>query len=79
MTPPTSRRLADVLIDIEKWEGQLRDYYQCGEPRSLMALNALIAMGILPANTNSSIRLALKEISNFASFRDTLRDNVRFV
>ena len=30
MTPPTSRRLKDVLIDIEKWEGQLREYYQGG-------------------------------------------------
>ena len=34
---------------------------------------------MLPANTNSSIRLALKGISNFASFGDTLRDNVRFL
>ena len=36
-------------------------------------------MGMLPANTNSSIRLALKGINVFASFKDTLRDNVRFL
>ena len=39
----------------------------------------LIAMGRLPANTNSSIRLALKGIINFVRFKDTLRDNVRFL
>ena len=36
-------------------------------------------MGMLLANTNSSIRLALKGISNLARFKDTLRDNVRFL
>ena len=39
----------------------------------------LIAMGMLLANTNSSIRLALKGINVLASFKDTLRDNVRFL
>ena len=71
MTPPTSRRLGDVLTDIEKWEGQLREYYQCGGAVIPDGTKVLIAMGMLPANTNSSIRLALKGINVFASFKDT--------
>ena len=31
MTPSTSRRLGDALVEIEKWEGQVREYYLCGE------------------------------------------------
>ena len=79
MTPPTSRRLGDVLTDIEKWEGQLREYYQCGGAVIPDGTKVLIVMGMLPANTNSSIRLALKGINVFASFQDTLRDNARFL
>ena len=39
----------------------------------------MIAMGTLPASTNSSIRLALKGIYNYSSFKDTLRDNIRLL
>ena len=39
----------------------------------------MIAVGALPTSTNSSIRLALKGIYNYASFKDTLRDNIRFL
>lgn len=79
MTPPTSRRLGDVLNVIEKWEGQLREYYQCGGAVIPDGTKVLIAMGMLSANTNSSIRLALTGISVFANSKDTLRDNVRFL
>ena len=46
MTPPTSRRLGDVLNDIEKWEGQLREYYQCGGAVIPDGTKVLIAMGM---------------------------------
>ena len=39
----------------------------------------MIAMGTLHASTNSSIRLSLKGIYNYAGFKDTLRDNIRFL
>ena len=38
----------------------------------------IIAMGMLPLSTNSSVRLALKGLRDYASFKDTLRENVRF-
>jgi len=28
--PPKSKRLADVMDDIDTWEGQLLEYYKCG-------------------------------------------------
>ena len=39
----------------------------------------IIAMGMLPLSTNPSVRLALKGIRDYASFKDTLRENVRFL
>ena len=77
--PPTSRRLGDVLSDLDKWEGTLNEFYQCGGAPIPEATKVMIAMGTLPASTSSSIRLALKGIYNYASFKDTLRDNIRFL
>ena len=77
--PPTSRRLGDVLSDLDKWEGTLNEFYQCGGAPIPEATKVMIAMGTLPASTNSSIRLALKGIYNYASFKDTLRDNIWFL
>ena len=67
------------LFDVEKWEGQLREDYQCGGPTIPEGTKVLIAMGILPASTGASIRFALKGINDFAQFKDTLRDNIRFL
>ena len=39
----------------------------------------IIAVGMLPMRTNPSVRLALKGIRDHASFKDTLRENVRFL
>ena len=77
--PPASRRLGDVLSDLDKWEGTLNEFYQCGGATVPEATKVMISMGTLPASTNSSIRLALKGIYNYASFKDTLRDNIRFL
>ena len=73
MSPSTSRKVGDVLIDIEKWESQLRKYCQCGGPTIPDGTKILIAMGILSASVKASIRLALKGINDFANFKDSLR------
>ena len=46
MTPPTSRKLVDVLVGIEIWEGQLREYYLCGGSGISDGTKVLIAMGM---------------------------------
>ena len=77
MNPSTSKRLGDVLVDIEKWEGRLREYYhQCGGSTIPEGTKVPIAMGILPASTNAGIRLPLNGINDFAQFKDTLRDSI---
>ena len=38
-----------------------------------------IATGTLPASTNASIGLVLKGINHYASFKDTLSDNVKLL
>ena len=57
----------------------LNELYQCSGVTVPDATKVMIAMGTLPARTKASIRLALKGIYNYAGFRDTLRDNIRFV
>ena len=49
MNPPTSRRVGEVLTNIEKWEGQVKEYYQCGGPTIPDDIKILIA--IRPAPT----------------------------
>ena len=39
----------------------------------------IIAIGMLPLSTNPSVRLALNGIRDYAGFKDTLRENVRFL
>ena len=60
------------------WEGPLTEYYKCGGPVVPDVTKVLIAMGVLPSSTNASVRLALKGINVYATFRDTLHENVRF-
>ena len=58
--PPTSRKLGDVLSDLDNREGQLAEYYKCGGPVVPDGSKVLIAMGMLPPSTNASARLALE-------------------
>ena len=77
--PATSKRLGEVLPDIDKWEGALNSFYRLGGTTIPDMTKVMIAMGTLPARTNTSIRLALKGITDYAVFKDTLQDNVRFL
>ena len=29
-SPPASRKLTDVMTELDNWEAQLREYYECG-------------------------------------------------
>ena len=52
--PPTSRRVGDVLTDLDKWEGQLTKYYECGGPMVPDGTKVLIAMGV-PARASGCL------------------------
>ena len=77
--PPTSKRLGDVLHDLDAWEGRLNEFYRCGGETIPDGTKIIIAMSILPSNTDTSIVLALKNIRGYAEFKDAIRDNVRFI
>ena len=68
-SPPASRKLQDVMTDLDNWEGQLREYYECGGDTIPDKTKVVIAMGKLPANTPSSLRRALRGITDYSTFK----------
>ena len=77
--PMPAKRLADVLTELEAWEAKLHEFYRCGGGQFSDATKCIIAFGVLPMNTDHSIRLTLKPIKDYAAFKDAIRDNVSFL
>ena len=77
--PAPSKRLADVLGDIDRWEGMLVEFYRCGGAKLHDKTKVIVAMKMLPPNTPASLKMALKGIHCFETFKDELRQNIKFL
>ena len=78
-SPPTSRKLTDVLTELENWETQLREYYECGGDVIPDETKLVIAMGKLPANTPSSLRRALRGIVDYRVFKHDFCGGIKYL
>ena len=77
--PPPSKRLSDVMSDLETWENRLVDYYRCGGDPISEKTKVIIGLKMLPSTAPASLKLALKGIHNFEKFKDEVRQNIRFL
>ena len=77
--PPPSKRLADVIADIEAWEGRLVEYYRCGGDRLSDRTKVITAIDMLPPDTPHSPMLALKDVRDIEKLKDQLRQDIRFL
>ena len=77
--PNVSARLADVMEDIDKWEGKLIEYYKCGGDVLSDKTKKIVVLKMLPPNTPSSLKMALKGIGDFETLKDELRNNIKYL
>ena len=77
--PPSSKRLAEVMGDIDRWENMLVEFYRCGGEPLTDKTKVIIAMKMLPSTTPASLKMALKGIYCFEKFKDELRQNIKFL
>ena len=68
-SPSPSKRLADVLTDLDSWEGQFRECYECGGDAIPDKTKVFIAMTMLPMNTPALIRRALRSIDSYDNYK----------
>ena len=78
-SPAQSRRLADVMMNIDTWESHLREYYECGGDAIPDKTKIVIAMGMLPPTAPASLRRALRGITEFDAFKHELRGEIKFL
>ena len=77
--PPPSKRLTDVIGDIEAWEGRLTEYYRCGGDRLSDRTKVITAIDMLPPDTPHTLMLALKDMRDLEKLKDQLRQDIRFL
>ena len=77
--PAKSKRLGDVMDDIEAWEGRLLDYYKCGGDHMSDKTKIIVCLRMLPPTTPSSLKMALKDLKDFEVFKDELRNNIKYL
>ena len=77
--PAVSHRLTDVMDDVDKWEGQLLEYYKCDGDALSDKTKKIVVLKMLPPNTPSSLKMELKGIQDFETFRDGLRNNIKYL
>ena len=78
-SPTPSRRLADVMMTIDTWESQLREYYECAGDMIPDKTKIVIAMTMPPQVAPASLRRALRGISDFDTFKHELRGEIKFL
>ena len=77
--PPMSRSLQHVMEDIDTWEGQLTEFVAAGGAPLPEMTKVISAMGILPKDTPTYVKMCLKDIEDLESFKDALRQNIQFL
>ena len=77
--PPMSKNLQEVMADIDTWEGHLTEFVACGGPPLPEMTKVISAMGILPKDTPTYIKMCLKDVEDLESFKDSLRQNIQFL
>ena len=66
--PPKSKKLSDVVKDTDQWEAQLFNDYKRGGDH-MFERTQIVCLRMLPARTPSSLKIALKGISEFEIFK----------
>ena len=59
-SPTPAKRLTDVLVERDKWEAFLAKYYRCGGEVVPDKTKIMVAMDVLPVNTDASVKLLVK-------------------
>ena len=77
--PPMSRGLQHVMEDIDAWEGQVTEFVAAGGAPLPEITKVISAMGILPKDTPTYVKMQLKDIEDLESFKDNLRQNIQFM
>ena len=77
--PPPSKRLTEVIADIEAWEGRLTEYYRCGGDRLSERTKVITAIDMMPPDTPHTVMLALKDMRDLEKLKDQLRQDIRFL
>ena len=77
--PNSSKRLADVERDLDKWESDLDEYYRCGGDRLGDRTKVLTAKTMLPHNTDAAVWLAIKNCPTYAEYRRVLRESIQYL
>ena len=77
--PSKSKRLTDVMEDIDTWEGLLLEYHKCGGDPMSDKTKIIVCLKMLPQTTPSSLKMALKGIKDFEVFKDELRTNIKYL
>ena len=79
INPPMSKSVSTILHDIEDWENDLKEYYRCGGDPLAERTKMMTVRGMLPADTPSSVHLALRGISEYEHFKRELRVTLQFL
>ena len=79
INPSPSQSLSAILHDIEDWENDLKEYYRCGGDVLAERTKMMTVRGMLPADTPSSVHLALRGVGNYEAFKRELRITLQFL
>ena len=71
-TMTSTRLLGDVMVELDRWESKLREYYECGGKAIPDETEIVIAMKKLPSNTPSQVRRALRDTTGYNQFKHEL-------
>ena len=77
--PPPSKKLSEVMADIDAWESSVVEFEMIGGAPMHEQTRIVCALGMLPEDTPASIRLALKDIETMEGLKDVLRSNIQYL
>ena len=77
--PTASRRLTDVMRDLEKWESKLAEYYRFGGDQLSDKTLPLTALDMLPSRTNPSVHMAIHTARTYEELKVTLRKTITYL
>ena len=78
MHPSPSQEFVDSTSDLESWELDPAEHYECGAHDLPVKTKFLIAIGALPVSTPASIRQQLRNFSEFDLVNEEARTSIRF-
>ena len=78
--PPPSKTLGEYENDLDRWEGDLEEYYRCGGEVMGVKTKVLTAKDMLPSDTDAAVHLAVKnDIDDYDSYRKNIRESIQYL